>query len=73
MIEGSLAAFGINIIYLVMTLFVMRTAIWYINRSHGVKLGEILKRTVYTDPMATAVYRGAVWIGACMVAAAFLR
>lgn len=73
MILGSLEAFFINMAYLVTTLAILRLCIWYLNKSQGIELGSILKTTVYTNPLATAVYRGAVWIGACVVAASFLR
>lgn len=73
MTQYAADAFFINMGYFLVTLLVCRGILGYLNRSTGIRFGDVLKNRICQDSLSAGIYFSARWIGLAIIAAAFLR
>lgn len=71
--DFALIAFLKNVVYLIVTLGLLRYGLYWLDRSMGINFKEMVWDVISKDSMALAVYHGLRFIGVCVVASAFLR
>ena len=73
MTEFTAYAFAMNMVYLLITLAVVRYVLAWFDHSLGVNFKEHAWDVIQTNPLALGLYHGLRFVGVCLLASAFLR